>query len=123
MHIYRIQDKFGRGPFKPGINQKWIKEKRSNADFPPFYIEFTDLPFLPGMGCGCKDIETLRKWFSEDEYLALRNLGYEAVKLKVDKIMANGKNQCVFVRKTKFNKGAEVFALYDSVSFVGIRFA
>jgi hypothetical protein len=116
--IYRIQNKKGRGPFMPGFSHRWLdEEKEEEACLPPWNVEFKNLNLIivKGIhyGCGCESLEQLKKWFNLTEYSKLKVFGFDAVMLKVDKILAHSGVQCVFRRSKPLFKGATIVKLYD----------
>jgi hypothetical protein len=118
--VYRIQNKKGRGPFMPGFSHKWLDEKKDNELLlPPWNVEFKDLNLIimPGIyyGCGCDSKEQLKGWFTLSEYSKLKEFGFNAVMLKVDKILAKSSVQCVFRRSKPLFKGAAVMQLYEEI--------
>lgn len=118
MHIYRIQDDKGRGPFKPGFTIKWNEGREDMANLEPFYCEWPGFDPVAEkepdehVGCGCTSLEQLRRWFTETEYNRLRILGFKAVRLDVDRYLRSSEIQTVFARKRALRKGATVVALY-----------
>ena len=119
MIIYRIQDKNGRGPFQPGFSHQWVEERDDLTNLHPFFVEWpgyyplSDMAYNEHAGVGCTSIPQLRRWFTEVEYNRLLSMGYEAVKLRVDRILKQSDKQCVFVRKKPLHRGAKVFSLYQ----------
>lgn len=114
--VYRIQDKDGRGPFKPGYTDTWLDNDRTFfpkapireqqwiqkiAD-PDFHIAFV-----------CETIDQLKNWVSETEYARLKKDGYNAVKIAVDKIWTLD-GQAIAGRKKQYRKQAIPFTLYQS---------
>lgn len=118
MHIYRVQDKQGRGPFRPGITDKWIEMRPDHENLVPFFEEWKGFdPCCEAkqnehLGVGCMTLEQLRRWFTETEYNRLRILGYRAVKVRADRILRSSDKQCVFVRNRALRDGATEIALY-----------
>lgn len=112
MQLFRIQDKKGRGPFKPNFTEKWLEIEKDYARFQPWFAEFPNLKPQQGMGCACESIEQLKGWFTEVEYNRLKKLGYKAVKITVDKVVAKGLEQSVFYKSDRFNKRVKAFRLY-----------
>ena len=100
MHIYRIQDKTGRGPFRPGFTIKWIEGREDMGNLEPWFTEWPEFNVQEEMnvdehcGCGCMTLEQLRRWFTETEYNKLRTLGFRAVKMNVDRILRSSE-KCV----------------------------
>lgn len=114
--IYRVQDKDGRGPWKPGFSHKWVKTRPDHDNLHPWPFEFNVNDILKNknfnMACGCKTIEQLKRWFTEQEYKILKQYGYFAVKLKADKVFAESDIQCVFGCKKPIKKNVKKFKLY-----------
>lgn len=101
--VYRIQDREGRGPWRPGFSQVW-----SNPDPPPDYEAL--LPWgeefgwnllerrgLPGehYGCAVRKLRDLGKWVLADECQRLDKLGFKIVSIRPDRILAESKHQLV----------------------------
>jgi hypothetical protein len=113
IRILRIQDAEGRGPYKPGMSRHWV-----DADGPPppptWMQEFGDVraQCAPDecMGCGCRSLEQLFKWFTPTERVRLRALGYSIVVMWVDRIIAESENQVVFARKKPLAQSATILA-------------
>jgi hypothetical protein len=117
--IYRIQDKDGRGPFKPGFSDRWLCDKRSDDEYRalvPWTEEFDDLKLIhmPGIhyGCGCRSIEQLKRWFKPGEYKTLLGFGYQAVKIGVEAVLAESKIQLIFRRSRPLNENVKEIVLY-----------
>ncbi|TVP11783.1 hypothetical protein [Shewanella sp. KCT] len=112
--VFRVQDKRGRGPFQPGFTAKWLQQHK---ELPPYYLEFDiDVRAEQAMGnvlgCACRDLEQLKKWFTEQEFKTLQKLGFKAVRLEVDRIIESSDIQCVFSRARQLRKGAVEVKLY-----------
>jgi len=111
MIIYRVQHKNGRGPFKPGMTQRWAEQEER-----PGYVMFNYNEYITDKckytGCGCESIKQLKKWFTENEYNTLKKLGYNAVKMYVDIIHNSDEFQCIFGRKKPLKKNCAIFDLY-----------
>jgi len=114
--VYRVQDKHGRGPFKPGFTNKWLEHDKGLAPF------FTEFPLLnlnaestpdEFVGCACLELEQLKRWFTQSEFKTLEAKGFKAVKMDVDRVLCSSKNQCVFARKRQLRKGVVEVSLYD----------
>lgn len=115
--IYRVQDIYGRGPWKPGFSHRWVETRPDHDNLPPWYVEFgrVDQQLLYGEhgGSGCRTIEQLRRWFTESEYRKLLSFGYCAVKMQVGRILAESEIQCVFGRAKPLNsEEVEIIRLY-----------
>lgn len=99
--IYRIQDKDGRGPYKPGMSEQWVDQDRDESTRPPFYSEFglhvlQKAIYGQSCGCGFRTVKQLRAWFSDRERAMLRSIGYNIVTIEVDAILGESRNQLVF---------------------------
>jgi len=107
MIVYRVQDKRGRGPFKPGMSHRW-----SDEDFAPgmeslltwpeeFGFDLINRDGRPGehFGSAVRDPMELSRWFSKTEQEKLHKLGYRPVALRVDRVLAESKDQLVFARQ------------------------
>ena len=117
LSIYRVQDRDGRGPFRPGgLSDRWVDEDPRaderpfvNVDFPP--AVFTVLYDLARrgyhVGCGFPSLEKLKRWFSSAELSKLYELGFRVVRLTVDEIVAESETQLVFARAVPLNRGAD----------------
>lgn len=114
--VYRVQDKDGRGPFKPGFSQLWVRERKDHENLIPWFEEFGPVQnkVLAGesAGCGCKELEQLRRWFTKTEYKKLKKLGYRAVKIKVNRLIAESEIQCVFGRAKPLCEDIKTIRLY-----------
>ena len=116
--IYRIQDIEGRGPWKPGFSKQWVESRDDHDNLIPWYEQFgrVDRLAIVGMhiGCGCRTIEQLRRWFSPNEYATLIDKKYNAVCMNVDRVLGESDIQCVFERIKPLHKHVEIFQLYES---------
>lgn len=111
--IYRIQDRQGRGPFKPGMGAKWLDADKDLNTLPAWFQEFGwDLPekklSWEVMGCGFRSLDQLNRWFTESERNRLKRLGYRIVKMNVSRILAESETQLVFTRITPLKEQIEV---------------
>lgn len=116
--VFRVQDRDGRGPWKPGFSDRWV-EDRTDAEYDalaPFPLEvLLSLRRDAGgghMGFGCTSPEQLRLWFRPGEYRWLMRHGYHAVKMEVDAILAASASQCAFARSKPLRAGVERVELY-----------
>jgi hypothetical protein len=114
VRVLRIQDADGRGPFKPGFSRKWIDDDGPPQP-KPWTLEFPGL--LKKMnedghyGCAVRSVEQLRVWFSPTEMVRLRILGYRCVAMEVDKVLAESRNQLVFMRRKPLREDIEEIEL------------
>ena len=115
--IYRVQDKEGRGPWRPGFSHKWVEDREDHDNLVPWLYEFgrVDQTAIYGMaiGCGCLTLEQLRRWFTESEYRKLQRYGYHAVRIKVGRVLAASDIQCVFERAKPLRYDVERVELYS----------
>jgi|SRR6185503_6191450 len=115
--VYRVQDSDGRGPWKPGFSARWVEDRPEEefATLLPWPVQFGMLrrsSARMSMGCGCKSLEQLRRWFTKSEYSTLRGFGYIAVKLNADRVLAESDIQCVFERSRPLCDSVEPVNLY-----------
>lgn len=91
--VYRIQDAEGRGPWRPGFSKFWVEDRDDHDLLLPWYQQFgrVDQRVLSGMhmGCGCKTVEQLQRWFIPTEYRRLVAYGFHAVQMDVGRILAS----------------------------------
>jgi len=117
--VYRVQDSDGRGPFKPGVTEKWLRENQPD-ELEPFPVPKI-LSAMAGarfrhIGCGCTALSQLRIWFTHGEYAMLLNLGYRAVEMWADEILLSDENQVLFSRKKTFKTATNYLKLYEDLT-------
>lgn len=117
MTVYRIQDRFGRGPYRPGFTNTWADEDRSLSQCPSVFQEFGSNPWRDirkGEHCGCAfdSISQLRAWFSDAELEKLFFAGYSCVELEVDRVLAQSAHQLVFARRRPLRKVDRFITLF-----------
>lgn len=114
--IYRVQDKDGRGPWKPGFSHKWVIARPDHDNLMPWFMEMgpIHLEITKGLhwGTGCTSIDQLKRWFTEKEYKTLLKLGYKSVLFKADRILGKSMTQCLFERNKPLKDDIAVFELY-----------
>lgn len=114
--IYRIQDKEGRGPFKPGFSRKWVEMRVDHENLRPWFEEFgpvqEQIVYGESSGCGCRSLKQLKRWFTKREFRKLKKYGYNAVKMKVERIVAESDLQCVFGRIKPLSEDIEIVRMY-----------
>ncbi len=119
MKVFRIQDKDGRGPFKPGFSTKWVEDRPDHINLKPWMIDFNGLPkgAIDGMvmGVACKTIEQLKRWFTQTEYSTLLNYGYRAVIIDAT-VLVESNTQCFIQRAEPFNESVEFIELYGDLA-------
>jgi hypothetical protein len=113
--VYRVQDNEGRGPWRPGFSRVWVENRADHMLLVPCFRQFNmnHLRKDRHVGCGCRTMEQLRRWFTVSEYERLRGLGYQAVLMAVNKIVFESDIQCVFERKKALAVDFEPIELYE----------
>ena len=98
--FFRVQDCAGRGPFKPGMPDRW-RDPDGN-DYPPVQAEFgldwrAEIP--PGWHCGCgfRSVVQAARWFSPWECARMDALGYRLVRI-IAKPLRESAHQSIIVR-------------------------
>lgn len=107
MTLWRLQDRQGRGPFRPGFSQHWLDAHAPDRDFPPIYEALGVKPgdlwrLLPqGMhcGCACRSREQLTAWFNRNERRRLVRYGYGIVVFEPDVVVRDLEHQTVFAMR------------------------
>lgn len=115
--VFRVQDRAGRGPWKPGFSSRWVEDREDHDNLAPWPYELGDAPLRDhisgmAMGCGCLSLEQLRRWFTPSEYRTLQKHGYRAVKMTVGRVLASSEIQCVFERVKPLREDVEPVELY-----------
>lgn len=119
--VYRVQDREGRGPWRPGFSDSWVEDRADLALLIPWTTEF-GMGILdhatPGfaVGCGCTSLDALRRWFTPTEYATLRAVGYECVRIAGCRVLASSDIQCVFERRAPLRRRAFPITLYEMQS-------
>lgn len=114
--VYRVQDREGRGPWRPGLSDRWVEPRPDHKNLQPWFVEFG--PQIIGRwadrnyGCACASLDQLRRWFSLSEYATLRLLGFQAVQMRVDRVLAESDRQLVFARSIPLAYRVEPVELY-----------
>lgn len=115
--VYRIQDKDGRGPWKPGFSNQWVEDRPEHDVLLPWYrtMGHVHLQAIYGahMGSACRSLDQLRRWFTPTEYSKLLTLGYQAVSMEAGRILGDDGNQVVFERAWPLNERVKVETLYE----------
>lgn len=105
MKLFRVEDRDGRGPYRPGLSAKWI----SDRDHPPPFFEELGIAlghvrFLFGDDedgkCGCVSLDQLSLWFDRKELRRLKRMGFKVVQVRARRIVAETPTQVVFVPET-----------------------
>lgn len=114
VRVYRIQDREGRGPFKPGFSRFWADEEFADGvlGLPTILQDFgADLITRLGrdgehFGTAVRTPQELQKWFSNTEMAKLADLGYNPVSLRIDRVLAESSSQLVFAKSAPLTSGA-----------------
>jgi len=110
--VYRIQDEYGRGPFRPGFSKQWHDQyfDVGMKPLPTWGDEFGwDLIDRKGragefFGTAVRRPEKLCEWFSATERGRLELLGFAAVSMPINRVLAESENQLVFARKVALHR-------------------
>lgn len=102
--LYRVQDREGRGPYRPGLSVQWADYEAGDHYCPPFFVEMgigaAEVPrlFTPGWhgGCAFRNVDDVFRWFAPKERVALDRLGYRINAIVPDRIIAETPTQIVF---------------------------
>jgi hypothetical protein len=105
---FRVQDRHGRGPFKPGMPARW-RDPDGN-DFPAVQEQFgldwrAEIPRRWFAGCALRSIEQVTAWFSAAECSRLDALGYRLACV-TGVALRDSHHQTVIVRPRPFTVGA-----------------
>lgn len=111
--VYRVQDRQGRGPFKPGMTDRW-RDPDGN-DFPPIQAEFglawrEEIPRGWHCGCAFRDPSQAGEWFSAAECGRLASLGYHLVALAGCRVLRESPHQMIVARPAAFRLRASPVA-------------
>lgn len=102
MTLLRVEDAERRGPYRPGMSHLWSDEEGPPP--PPTWGAEFGLGILRAVGknenmqCGFRDEAQLRRWFTPTELYRLQLLGYRIVAVEAVRIVAESRNQVVFIR-------------------------
>jgi len=115
--IYRIQDSVGRGPWRPGFSRRWVEDREDHDNLLPWMAEFGPVhkKILWGEHCGsgCRTLGQLRRWFTPSEYKTLLFYGYRAVRMEVNRVLAESDIQLFFGRAKPLSCDVIGVELYD----------
>ncbi len=114
--IYRVQDREGRGPWRPGFSQVWVEYTPEKEVLLPSYIE------MPGaidkrtagyhVGIGCISLDQLRRWFTEREYRTLMDHGFRCVQFMGCALLGESETQCMFESRRPLAEHWGLVSLY-----------
>lgn len=99
--LLRMQDKAGRGPWKPGFSNQWVDHNRRfdlpalQEDFGPLLRSMVDAAFNRGLhlGAAVRGVERFNQWFTPAERVKLAMLGYVIVDASACEVLGETKYQ------------------------------
>lgn len=110
MKIIRVQDRFGRGPWRPGLSSKWVDDNR-DFSLPPIFLEIPnfasicDKAHANQLHVGCAVVaERFQDWFTKSEIKKLRGLGFRPVNATLCIILAKTPTQILIASKSPLSK-------------------
>jgi len=117
MTVFRYQDNEGRGPFKPGMTERWLVDHESKPKgliqrIGPHGVRFAINCFvrkhaeIHNLGFGCATIDGLFRWFTREERIMLHGFGYRMVAMQVDGIVAENDDEIIFARRMPLSRRA-----------------
>lgn len=110
--IYRVQDRSGRGPWRPGFSSIWIEGDADAGHLTETIFDLVPLDTLRRLprshvyGCGCRSLPTLLEWFTPAERIRLDVFGFVPVRMTVDLVLAESAKQLFFARCRPLANGA-----------------
>ncbi|KFI27789.1 hypothetical protein CN97_00820 [Haematobacter massiliensis] len=104
--ILRIQDRTGRGPWRPGCASKWVDAWRT-SQLPPIYDDVHDFRKIVSgahgaglhIGCAVRGMDGLGKWFSPMELSRLITQGFGVVDASGCDVLAETEHQLLIASK------------------------
>jgi hypothetical protein len=120
--IYRIQDKEGRGPFKPGFSHNWssMSEEDMNKYRPNEFMSIAGKLKLKGSndsyGFGFRSFYQLSLYFTVKERFKLYDFGYFVARMKIDKIIAESASQILFWRDKPLSEDYQIYQSKEDFS-------
>lgn len=97
--VIRVQDKRGRGPWRPGFSHKWVSDGNPLVG-PPIYLELPKAAVIVGLatskgmhvGCAVR-ANKINLWFTDTEIQRLKCLGFSLVNASSCTVLAETKTQ------------------------------
>lgn len=93
MIVYRVQDRDGRGPWKPGLSRYWVEDSSAVGPLQETIMDlcggFSGMEKLERgwhYACACRSPEALAAWFTPVEAIRLAAMGYAPVRIKADRV-------------------------------------
>jgi hypothetical protein len=121
--VYRVQDIEGRGPYRPGLSQKWC-DPTGPANV-PWWLEIGETIGAAHArmadrsmhyGCGFATLEQLHSWFTPRELRTLDRLGFKLVRISPDAIIALTPTQVVFGSRPPLASAAPRISLVSKLA-------
>lgn len=123
MTVFRYQDNEGRGPFKPGMTERWIVERESKPvglvhqiglhelrrHIASFSRMFPHNEFRYGFGC--RSIDRLYRWFTPEERRNIAALGYHLVAILAEHVIVANNDEVMFARTRPLHQRAVILAI------------
>ena len=111
MSLFRVQDKHGRGPWRPGLSSRWVDAFRT-AQHPPIYEERPDWLDVcreaqasgAHVGCAVDGADALLSWFSPMELIRLHDLGFFIVDASACDVLIRTQTQVVIASRLPLKK-------------------
>lgn len=110
--VFRIQDREGRGPFRPGFSKMWLDEDIGTRVMLPSWIEefgteIASEAIAAGLSVfsAVRDIEQIRNWFSDTERQRLYQFGYFLVEVPNVRIIGESAHQVLCARELPLTFG------------------
>lgn len=121
--VYRIQDKKGRGPYKPGFSHRWTDEAGLEDARPSVMEEFGwdfGAKAAPGQSVGCafRSIDQLKRYFTSLEIHRLYSLGYAITKMEIDTVLHESEKQLVIARNKPLHSGVKRLHLIVTPEYI-----
>lgn len=123
MTIFRYQDDEGRGPFRPGMTERWLVDHESK---PVGLINERGIDRVrhhvaafsamhPGVdfhyGFGCASLNGLFRWFTSEERQKIAALGYHLVAMIADRAVCGNRSEILFARRRPLNQRAVILTI------------
>lgn len=108
--LLRVQDKEGRGPWRPGFSAKWVDDNR-DFSFPPIFSEVENLHEIAarahekGLHIGCAvGTRHFSQWFTDAEIVRLKAFGFRVVNATPCQIIAKTPTQVLVASHLPLSK-------------------
>ena len=110
--VYRVQDRDGRGPWRPGLSHKWIDDTAPAGRLTETVMDLMSIAALRALprtmhyGSACRSRAALFEWFTPIECTRLATLGFYPVQLRADIVLVESPWQLLIGRSRPFTEGA-----------------